>query len=333
MALKVRLEQAKPIPATHRTTRTNTRNIDSLAASMALEGLRHPVLLLANDVILDGGRRMAAARKLGWTTIPAKYVHTVEDAVEALYESDTLYDDDTVLPRTMEEVVILGLTIEALDHRDPGGHQDYLRYIGGAISSSGSKYVRARYVVQAARSTKRPAHVVTAAKQAMAAVDAGTISYTAAYNRVRAAEKADVADVVDDEGMPPVDPPSALARSPRARALRIEWCRALAGKGATSEQIAGRLGIGIEAVKRLCRDSGITLTADAAIAKTQRKAVDPDRAMRVAVDDLDALVWSLERVDVNRLNPDDAANWAKQLGRYARGISRVAQNIKGVLPS
>lgn len=334
MALHVEIEAAKPLAdiSEGRPSRRQTggRDIASLASSMAIEGVRHPVLLMPNGVVLDGGRRMAAARMLGWTTIPAKVVATVEEAVDALYDSA---DDESSVPRTMEEVVTLGMTIEAMDHASPGGHQDYIERIGGAVSSSGSKYKRSRYVVQAAYSAKRPAHVVETAKQAIAAVEAGTMTVTGAFNRVRASERADVADVVASDGLPTVAPPSGAARSPRARLLRVEWCRALAGKGATSDQIAERLSIGVGAVKKICKDKGITITADAAVHSTQRKAVDPDRAMRVAVNDLDALVWSLERVDISRLNTDDATVWARQLGRYARDISRVAKNIKGVLPS
>lgn len=315
--------------------RPSRRNIDprriaELAASMALEGLRHPILIMPNGNVLKGRRRMAAARTLGWTVIQAREVHYVEEAVDALWDCK----DEMAQPRTIEEWVELGLAIETLDHRDAGtadNRRDYAQFIGAVVASSGSAYKRGRYVVLAAKSQRKPLHVVTVAKTALAAIDMGTLTITGGFNRVRAAEKANVADVVSDDGLPTTQPPSPQARSPRARLLREEWIRALAAKGATSQQIADRLGITVHGLRKIAADMGQVISADQVLAGTQRRAVDPNKAMRVAIDDLDALIWSLDRIDVTQLDPDLAAEWASLLGGYARGINRVSRIIKGVL--
>lgn len=303
----------------------DSRGIAQLAASMALEGMRHPVLVMPNGELLKGGRRQAAAQSLHWTTIPARQVRYVEDVVEYLMDTR---DEFTEL-RTIEESVGLGLAIETLDKR--GGNDDYNNLIGSAVMSSGSAYKRARYIVVAAQSQVRPLHVVEVAKQAVASIDTGMMTISMGYNRVRAAEKGNPAAAVSHDGLPATAPPSPAARSPRARILRQEWIKALAMKGATSQQIADRLGLTVSGLKKITRDIGITITADTVMARTQRKVVDPNKSMRVAIDDLDALMWSLERIDPTQLDPTEAAEWAATLNRYARGIARVSRTIKGAL--
>jgi predicted nucleotidyltransferase len=43
------------------------------------------------------------------------------------------------------------------------------------------------------------------------------------------------------------------------------------------------------------------------------------------------LVWSLDRLDARQLDPNDAAEWALMLTRYARALNRVSRKIKGVV--
>jgi ParB family chromosome partitioning protein len=58
-------------------TRADLGDIDSLAASMRDVGLLHPITITDTGKLLAGQRRLEAARRLGWTTIP---VRIVEDA-------------------------------------------------------------------------------------------------------------------------------------------------------------------------------------------------------------------------------------------------------------
>lgn len=310
-----------------RPSRHQLPDLDSLAASMALEGLRHPVLLMPGGQLLKGFRRVAAARLLGWSTINARTVHTMEEAADAIIGQR----DETCRPRQVDEWVELGLTIELLDRRErpERGKDGYDSYtvVGPAVTSSGAMYKRARVVVNAARSGVRPARVVEVAKHALDALNAGSITVNAAHDRVRAAEKADPIDGLGADGLPLIPPPTPNARSPKARQLRVDWIRALAAKGATSAQIAEQLGITLQGLKKIAHSSGITISADQALNRQQRKATDPNRAARVVVSDLDALVWSLERIDTSALDPIEAGVWAKQLRDYARSISRVSSKM------
>lgn len=324
-------EQTTPIDkiGTGRATRRGGlgKGIDSLAASMAVEGVRHPVLIMPSGDVLDGQRRIVAARHLGWTTIPARQVTTIEDAAEALLDAR----DEHTMTRSIEEWVDQGLMLETLDHRDKGVHRDYAQnIIGPAVSPSGSAYKRARAVVRASRSQIRPRHVVDTARAAVRAIDAGTLTISGAYARIAIAAKTEppVEDTVDDR-LPSIPPPSPQARSPKARVLRIQWIRALAAEGATTPQIAEKIGIGASAIRKIYRDINLVNKADSALAKTQSKAIDPNRSIRVIIDDLDALVWSLEGVDINGLDKAETQAWARSLAQYARAISRASRKIKG----
>jgi hypothetical protein len=301
-------------------------NINTLAASMAVEGIRHPVLVMPSGDVLDGNRRIVAARSLGWKTIPARQVQYVEDAALAIVRAQ----DEHTMPRTMQEWVDQGLMLETLDHEHPGSVSDYLQYvIGPAVCASGSMYKRARLVVQTARSHARPRHVVEAAREAIRSIDAGVLTVSGAYTRLRVTMKADPpAEGTLEDGLPSLPPPSPAARSPKARQLRIQWIRALTAKGATTQQISDRIRIGPSAIRKIYRDCNITNTADAALNRSQVRAVDPNRAMRVILEDLDALIWSLDGIDVSGLDEAETAAWAKQLTGYARAINRASKRIQ-----
>lgn len=323
---------------TERLTRKAVIDTDlrALAASMALEGLRHPVLLMPNGELLKGGRRLTAAFELlGWETIPARRVRYADDAVDSIVDSR----DEFSVKRTWEERVMLGLTLETLDHKpaENGEYLDYTGVIACALATSGSGYKRARIVVTAAQSRVRPAHVVAVAKHALDAVNAGTMSLTAAVNRVKAAEKGvDLTEKEDQVGgistdaLPRLAPPSAAARSPKARQLREQWIRAMSAQGATTPQIAQRLGLTPQGIRSICRQTGIEIPADQVVSRMQGKAANPNKVVRVAVEDLDALVESLARVDVSALDTDALDEWSQRLARYSRQLARIARTIKGV---
>jgi ParB family chromosome partitioning protein len=51
-------------------------DIDALAASIGELGLLHPIVIDKHHKLLAGERRLRAAQKLGWTTIPATIART-----------------------------------------------------------------------------------------------------------------------------------------------------------------------------------------------------------------------------------------------------------------
>lgn len=304
-------------------------DIVALATSIIAQGLRCPVLLMPDGQLLKGGRRVAAAELLGWTAIPARTVHTMEEAAEAV----AAQADESSYPRTLGERVDLAVMLERLDRRDPPGTREQrianpsCFVVGPAVGLSGSQYKRARALVMAARSTTRPAHIVAVARKGLDAFDAGTMTLSAADSALRAAKKVSPADGLGADGLPITAPPMPRNRSPQARKLRMEWLRAMAAQGARAADIAERLGIGESAVKKIAKDMGLVVAADTVIGRIHRRTRDPGRVVEVAVADLDALVWSLDRVDAAGLDPSQAADWAAQLRQHARSIERASRRI------
>jgi ParB family chromosome partitioning protein len=71
--------------------RQHLGDIEGLAGSMAEHGLLHPVLVNPQHDLIAGRRRLEAARRLGWRTIPARVLDL--DAVTAEY-AENLYRED-----------------------------------------------------------------------------------------------------------------------------------------------------------------------------------------------------------------------------------------------
>lgn len=54
--------------------RRNLGELDSLMKSMGTFGLMNPIVINQKNELIAGERRLTAAKKLGWTTIPAAVV-------------------------------------------------------------------------------------------------------------------------------------------------------------------------------------------------------------------------------------------------------------------
>jgi ParB family chromosome partitioning protein len=50
--------------------RLDMGDIDGLAASMAIIGLLQPIIVTSDGMLICGERRLRAAERLGWKTIP-----------------------------------------------------------------------------------------------------------------------------------------------------------------------------------------------------------------------------------------------------------------------
>ena len=80
------------------TTDEDKRQLDRVQASMAKDGLKVPLLVNTDKVVLDGLRRLVAAQNLGWETIPcavtndyAQMLHMVTKAREAGWDDHPLH--------------------------------------------------------------------------------------------------------------------------------------------------------------------------------------------------------------------------------------------------
>jgi ParB family chromosome partitioning protein len=69
-------------------SRTEMRDIESLARSIRERGMLHPPVVrrVGKQIVLVAGqRRIAAARQLGWDETPVTFAESVHDEIEALY--------------------------------------------------------------------------------------------------------------------------------------------------------------------------------------------------------------------------------------------------------
>src|SRR5689334_8988210 len=65
--------------------RRDLGDIGALARSIrALGVLLHPITLTRDSRLISGYRRLEACRRLGWVTIPARFVESLDDAAKLL---------------------------------------------------------------------------------------------------------------------------------------------------------------------------------------------------------------------------------------------------------
>jgi ParB family chromosome partitioning protein len=104
--------------------RKDMGNIVALADSMKRYGQMSPILLNSRNQLVAGGRRLAAARYLGWRTINATIMDTGGDLAMLEYEVEENLQRQNF---TEDEMAHAALRLNKL--RNPG----FFRRVGNAI--------------------------------------------------------------------------------------------------------------------------------------------------------------------------------------------------------
>lgn len=195
--------------------RKDLGDLESLAQSMKDNGLINAVTITAQGILLAGGRRIAAARMLGWTHIDAQVVDTFDDAARALLiERDENTERKAMTP---SELVALGRALEALenperterrrlagriaaakrlgrpiddgissaDAQDIQGSMRTRIEVSGAIGMPETAYYKAREVVKATTDPDLTEAERKFAAQTQADMDAGRTTISGAYDRIK----------------------------------------------------------------------------------------------------------------------------------------------------
>jgi len=68
--------------------RVNLGNLTQLMESMRRHGLMNPVLITQNKELIAGNRRLESAKRLGWTTIEARIIDSLDEADKVEMEID-----------------------------------------------------------------------------------------------------------------------------------------------------------------------------------------------------------------------------------------------------
>jgi ParB family chromosome partitioning protein len=181
--------------------RKDMGNISALAGSIAgPAGLINPITVTTDGRLVAGERRLAACRLLGWETVPAIVVDGLDDAVAHLIAER---DENTERKEmTISELVALGRALEELekpraadrmlsgrkqepsDHVNIGSEGSVRDIVGAAIGLPSTSYQKARKVVEAAADLDATPAERSAARAALAEMDA-TGHITPAYEKVR----------------------------------------------------------------------------------------------------------------------------------------------------
>jgi ParB family chromosome partitioning protein len=138
-------------------------NLDGLVESIRQLGMLQAIGLTLENKLVFGGRRLAAAKMLGWTEVPAVVVASLADAATALKaERD---ENQCRKPMTPSELVSLGKALEEIERpkaterkksgekAEPSGTGsgrstgDTRDVVGEALGVSGKHYEQAKKVV------------------------------------------------------------------------------------------------------------------------------------------------------------------------------------------
>lgn len=115
--------------------RTDLGDIKPLAQSIDDIGLLHPIVVNSSHRLIAGERRLAACKSLGWETVPARVVKTLDDATAALKAER---DENTCRKDfTPSEAVALGERLEEIYREEAEKNAEAGRKLGGETSGKG----------------------------------------------------------------------------------------------------------------------------------------------------------------------------------------------------
>lgn len=312
-------------------------DLETLKASIVEHGLLHPIVLLPDNYLLCGGRRLEAYRQLGEQYIPFRRVSTQGDAISRLKAER---DENTCRKEmTPSELVAIGKKLEELKRPEaaarqgirndlatsrPAGrevrHHDTREEIADALGLSTSQYSRMRRVVEAASDETLDDDTRLVALIAQEEMDSGKITVNAAAEKVKAARAKVPA--------PPPAPPANDRPRNVPREQRVEQIRELADTGRTSGQIGDDIGVGEEQVRRIAKEAGITITADELLRGTRRFKVDHNHVIDHLAMSLDALLSGLSIVNYDALDIRRIEQWVMSLTASRTQLNSCIAEIK-----
>lgn len=119
-----------------------------------------------------------------------------------------------------------------------------------------------------------------------------------------------------------------VVRKVKGEATKDRWSdlASLAADGNTSHQIAKKLGVGQEAVRRAAIRMGVDLKADRVVGKTRR--FDHAKALREFVGTVESLAPSVDMIDLSDVAPDVLRECAEIMGDGMRALRKFERALK-----
>ena len=301
--------------------RSDLGDLGPLAESIESNGLMHPIVVTPDLRLVAGQRRLEACRKLGLSEVPATVVDGLDDAAALLVAER---DENTCRKdMTASEVYGLGKSLEALERprarerMSEGGKGG----VGGAHLAGRTYEHVAPAVGMSAPQWKRLKHIGDRdaegdeqATETMQKIDRGEETIAGGYRKLRAKDITESPD------------PDAPKRSYGKVEDRTAAISNLSESGHRASQIADKLGVSTQYVRKLAREHSITLP-DAALGKT--RALNPHRIVSETVTSLEGAAMSLDLVDdLDFVTPEEADEWATSLSRSLRSLNRLRNQLK-----
>ena len=163
--------------------RKDLGDIEDLAESIRRVGLLHPVVLTADGQLIAGERRMAAARRLGWSEIPVTVARSVTDAStfltaerdENTCRKDMTFSELLPLKKALEDLE-RPKAVERRAHDGPRGSnlepRNKTRHVvAKALGKSATTMDKVQEVHDIAADETQPEPVRKVARQAVADMD------------------------------------------------------------------------------------------------------------------------------------------------------------------
>lgn len=208
------------------------------------------------------------------------------------------------------------------------------------MGRTGYQYLRSVYKAATDLAAPEPERVL--ARAALDRIDRGAgLQPTAReFHRLRAAQRdaqeikdrilaESVDTTADDSEKDDADwiPPRGDS-SPRAAAQRRVLIERLAAEGYSSHQIGERLSVLPGTVRRIAREIGVTVAADAALGRYGGGRPDSNRIIRETVHMLEGLGPGLDLIDYTALDGEEIADWTDSLSNSIRVLNRLTKRLR-----
>lgn len=122
--------------------------------------------------------------------------------------------------------------------------------------------------------------------------------------------------------------PAPGAHRPTDALQRRKLMKGWAERGYNSRQMAERLGMRDDAIRRIGRECGIEIPADAIVSRTKRH--DSNQIIEGTVHALEGLAMGIQLVDPADLDPSQAKDWATSLTSSIRQINALIKKMKEI---
>ena len=124
-----------------------------------------------------------------------------------------------------------------------------------------------------------------------------------------------------------------LNKTPRNVPLetRLEQIREWAEKDYSSKEIADKIGLGADNVRRYAKQAGITIPADSFVLRKSQKRESNEIMGRLVVQVETLGEGLLDGIDFSTLAVADIPEWIEALNRGRKGITQLINKLKGLL--